>query len=267
MPLTTQGTRLRDVLRQNRALRNAVITARHRGLREDDRFIASYPRSGNTWMRFVLADLATGEQTDFESIDRQFPQVGGQRDALLLPNGHRLIKTHEAYRPEYVHAVYLIRDVRDVLISLYRVLRKNPDDLRDLDTVVAEFATDRALQYGRWDKHIKSWQRARDSGLPITIQRFEDLQARPAEVVSEIATVLGIEADDQSIQRALDRNNPEAMRRLEREGSEYLRRAVGYRSTGVREGVVGGWQELLTEQHMRVLAPLLEFNRELGYDS
>jgi hypothetical protein len=267
MPLTTQGTQLRGALRRTRLLRNAVISARHRRLREDDRFIASYPRSGNTWIRFVLADLATGEQTDFESIDRQFPQVGGHRDAPALAGGHRLIKTHEPHRPEYVHAVYVVRDVRDVLISLYRVLRTNPDNLDDLDSVVDEFASERGAYFGRWDEHVRSWQHARDRGLPITIQRFEDLHSRPHEVVTEIARVLGIPADDATVQRALERNNPEAMRRLEREGAEYLRQAVGYRSTGVRGGRVGGWRELLTDQHMRVLAPLLELNAELGYDS
>jgi hypothetical protein len=264
--LTTQGTRIRAALRRSRTLRSAVVAYRHRGLREDDLFIASYPRSGNTWIRFVLAYLATGSQASFESIDRMFPYVGGHGTAPGLAGGRRLIKTHEVYRPEYVHGVYLIRDVRDVLISWYRVNRADPDNLEELDEFVARFATDQASPYGRWDEHVRSWQRAQASGLPITVQRFEGLQQRPAEVVSEIARVLGIPADDASVEEALERNNPAAMRRLEQEGADYLRRAVGHRSKGVRQGAVGGWRELLTEKHLRVLAPLLEFNAELGYE-
>jgi hypothetical protein len=263
---TTQGTRVRDALRRSRTLRAAVIANRHRGLRRDDLFIASYPRTGNTWIRFLLADLATGSQANFESIDRMFPSVGGHHDAPALAGGRRVIKTHEPHRREYVQGVYLIRDVRDVLISWYRVTRTDPDNLDDLDGFVAEFVTERATPYGRWTEHVQSWQRARDRGLPITIQRFEDLQARPAEVVTEIAMALEIPADPERVQAALDRNNPEAMRRLEKEGAEYLRRAVGQRSKGVRRGAVGGWRELLTDEHMRVLAPLLRFNAELGYE-
>jgi estrone sulfotransferase len=243
-----------------------VIANRHRGLRPDDLFIASYPRSGNTWIRFVLADLATGSQASFESIDRMFPGVGMHRDAPALAGGHRLIKTHEAHRREYVHAVYVIRDVRDVLISWYRVLRNDPENLEGLDAFVGEFVSGTATPYGSWSDHVKSWQRARDGGLPITIQRFEDLQSRPQEVVSEIAKVLEIPAEPERVRTALERNNPEAMRRLETEGAEYLRRAVGQRSKGVRQGKVGGWRELLTDEHMRMLAPELEFNAELGYE-
>ena len=52
--------RVKGVLRRSPALRSAVVYEHHRGLRAEDIFIASYPRSGNTWIRFVLADLATG---------------------------------------------------------------------------------------------------------------------------------------------------------------------------------------------------------------
>ena len=265
MAFTTQGTRARDALRRSKTLRAAVVASRHRGLREDDLFIASYPRSGNTWIRFLLADLSTGEQASFESIDKLIPNVGGHRDAPGIAGGRRLIKTHEAWRPEYRHGVYLVRDVRDALISWYRVTRPDPDDLSDLDQFVAEFVTGRASPYGRWTDHVRSWQAARDRGVNIIVYRFEDQKASPAKALKEIAGFFKIDASDEQIDAALARNTPEEMRRLEQEGTEYLRRAVGHRSQGVRRGKVGGWRELLTEQHMRVLAPVLELNAELGY--
>ena len=35
----------------------------------------------------------------------------------VLPNGGRLIKTHEQYRSQYKRAIYLMRDLRDVMLS------------------------------------------------------------------------------------------------------------------------------------------------------
>jgi superfamily I DNA/RNA helicase len=143
----------------------------------------------------------------------------------------------------------------------------DPDDVSELDHFVSEFMTDRASPYGRWTDHVRSWQAARDSGLPIVIYRFEDMQADPAGAVRAIAAALEIPASEEQIQAALARNTPEEMRRLEQQGTDYLRRAVGHRSQGVRRGKVGGWRQLLSDAHMRVLEPALALNAELGYSA
>jgi estrone sulfotransferase len=262
---TTQGTVLRDALRRSRLLRAAVVANRHRGLRADDLFVASYPRSGNTWVRFVLAELANGAPADFESIDRMIPAIGSHRGAVGLVSGRRLIKTHEPYRAQYARAVYLVRDVRDVLISWYRVTRSDPDDVSALDSFVAEFITEQASPYGRWTDHVRSWQRARERGKPVLICRFEDVQADPPMAFMQIASFLGLAADAERVGVALARNTPEEMRRLEQLGADYLRRTVGHRSQGVRRGSVGSWRELLSDRHLRVLEPALQLNTELGY--
>jgi hypothetical protein len=58
--------------------------------------LASYPRSGNTWLRFVLADVLA-ESSSFDNIQGLIPEIGIHGGARsLLPNGGRLIKTHEA---------------------------------------------------------------------------------------------------------------------------------------------------------------------------
>lgn len=264
--LTTRGTRVRDALRRSQALRTAIVTGRHRGLRHDDVFIACYPRSGSTWIRFLLADLVTGQQASFESVDRMLPNVGAHRDAPPFGHGSRLIKTHEAWRPEYVNGVYLLRDVRDVLISWYRVTRPDPDDLSGLDAFVVDFVTERASPYGCWSDHVRSWLGARERGLPIAVFRFEDLKRDPGKALKEVAAALGIPASDEQVLSAVARNTPWAMRRLEQQSAGYLRRAVGYRSMGVRRGEVGSWRQLLTDRHLRILTPVLSLNRELGYD-
>src|SRR5688572_26204499 len=67
---------------------------RHRRLRSADAFLASYPRSGSTWTRFLLFELLTGTPADFTPVIRTIQYIGDHHDSpALLPGGGRLIKT------------------------------------------------------------------------------------------------------------------------------------------------------------------------------
>jgi hypothetical protein len=101
-------------------LRVPIIWMRHRGLSPNDVFVANYPRSGSTWLRFLLFEILTQKDAGFDDVNRHIPDVGGQRNAMaLLPNQGRLIKTEEAFRPDYRRAIYIVRDGRDVALSEY----------------------------------------------------------------------------------------------------------------------------------------------------
>jgi len=93
---------------------------RHWGLDPNDAFIASYPRSGNTWLRFVLYEvLVAGQAADFDEVNHIVAEVGLHGPAIpLLPGGGRLIKTHEPYQKQYKKAIYLVRDARDVVLAM-----------------------------------------------------------------------------------------------------------------------------------------------------
>src|SRR5437867_8735637 len=101
--------RIRHQLAKTR-LRSPLTWLRHRSFDPADVFIGSYPRSGSTWLRFVLLEILTGRPSEFPSVNRSIPKVGRHNQALpLLPGGGRLIQTHEPYREEYQKAVYLVR--------------------------------------------------------------------------------------------------------------------------------------------------------------
>src|SRR5581483_2342060 len=110
------------------------------------------------WMRFVLAQLATGEPSTFRSVEDVVPSVGYHRNApVLLPGGGRLIKTHEPYRRDYRRAIYLVRDVRSVLMSHYRMLTRSKFPDMSFDTFLGEFVRGSLDGYGTWQEHIGSW--------------------------------------------------------------------------------------------------------------
>ena len=79
---------------------------------EDDRFLISYPKSGNTWLRFLLANLLCpdGQQVRLANLDQHVPDVYRHTDEELLARDRpRFMKTHEYLDPRYRRLVYVAR--------------------------------------------------------------------------------------------------------------------------------------------------------------
>ena len=231
------------------ALRPPLIWLRHRGLCEADVMIASYPRSGNTWFRFLLANILTGETVGFENINRAAPQMGLQAIGRpLLPGGGRLIKTHEPWRREYGRAVYLVRDVRDVMLSYYtrgKALGLLPGT--SFDEFLPRFLEGRFSSVGSWANHVRSWM-----GSPLTgrggvlVVRYEDMRGDTRGGLEELLQFLGCAVDAGAIERAITANSLENMR-AEEDRSQYFPRGADGTGRFVREGAIGGWREKLTQ--------------------
>src|SRR3981081_294971 len=83
-------------------IRNPLLWAWHLGLKSQDAFLASFPRSGSTWLRFILFETLCGEDAGFRKIEARVPEVHTHLGAPpILRGGGRLIKTHEPYRKDY----------------------------------------------------------------------------------------------------------------------------------------------------------------------
>ena len=50
-----------------------VVRKRHLGLAKQDVLFASYPKSGSTWLRFILTHALTGEAIDFDLVPSLSP--------------------------------------------------------------------------------------------------------------------------------------------------------------------------------------------------
>ena len=48
-------------------MRLLPVVYRHATVSRRDTFLASYPKSGNTWLKFMLTYLLSGREADFDS--------------------------------------------------------------------------------------------------------------------------------------------------------------------------------------------------------
>jgi hypothetical protein len=103
-----------------------VVTKRQpaaRGLTvyPDDTFLVSFPRSGNTWTRFLVCNLINPDDpVGFAQLESRIPEIYDTPDRHLraFPRP-RIIKSHECFDPRYKKIIYIVRDPRDVFLSYY----------------------------------------------------------------------------------------------------------------------------------------------------
>jgi hypothetical protein len=230
-------------------VRRWLMSYRHRDIRAADVFLASYPKSGNTWLRHLLTYVATGESTKWrgESLNHISGSVGRQSKLpRIATNNGRLIKTHEPYRNAYKRAVLLVRDPRDVVVSEYYFRRSYSEDFYryndDFKTFVDVFLSGKTGGYGNWAQHTASWFEAQRLGqCELLIVPFERFKADTAGEARKIVDFIGLKADDALISAAVEDSGIESMKRKEDE----FWKSKGLQSPNfVRGGKTGGWRDL-----------------------
>jgi hypothetical protein len=238
----------------------------------DDTFLVSYPRSGNTWTRFLIANLLhPDESISFVNIEEKIPDpLSVTRRQLARVPRPRLIKSHEYFDPRYKKVIYIVRDPRDVVISLYYFQLKKGfiSDGYPMDRYVARFVTGDVDIYGAWDENIASWLATRGESKGFLLLKYEDMSSRPEEELSRIASFLGIDRSREQLQRAIQLSSVDRMRQLEKaEADEYkplraTRRDIPF----VRTAISGGWRGNLSANQVSQIetawGPLM---KRLGY--
>lgn len=234
-------------------LRVPLLWLAHRGLCPADVFVASYPKSGITWTRFVLFELLSGMPAGFRATNDLMTGIGRHTRGLrLLPGGGRLIGTHEQYRKDYKRAVYLVRDGRDVVLSEYAFLKALEYFHGSLDDYIKTFlfTCGSAYGYGPWQRNVTSWLDSPIAGTKdLLLVRFEDLRQDPVAWFSRIVEFLGVEADREKIKVAVENNSIQKMR--EKEDKEPVRVSISGRF--VRDGAVRGWVSKLSPEQVALI--------------
>lgn len=251
-------------------------------------WLASYPKSGNTWLRALMSALSTGEVTlqylpgslGNESVDDALAMsLSGldAKEALQVMRrswtlgtatfgAYRVRKTHEPWargvdgwptrwQPKGARAVYLVRDPRDVVLSWAHHNGQSPAE-------AAEFlahGTDHLMAHGHevhagwravsWSRHVLSW--TVDCPLPVLTLRYEDLLIDPHPQVEQLAAWLDIEIDEERIARAIAACDFREL--AAREAVEGFSEAAAPDRVFFRRGRSGTWRSELDPELARAI--------------
>lgn len=245
--------------------------------RPDDIVIASCYKSGTTLTQQIVNLLVNGPR-EFDRMRNLSPWVDsvhlhiGAEETEALPSP-RFLKSHLPFDAlpyqETWRYVYLVRDGRDVCVSLFehnqQLKRDRPFDAQGnpFDYGSDDFSTfwDEWLETGYpnwplWD-HIDSWWRVRN--LPnVLLLHYNDLVFDKPAQIRKIADFLGLRWTPEIGEMVLERSSLTQMKDLERAGK--LGKPVPKNeATFVNKGINGRWRGQLNDAQIdRYLTLLYE---------
>jgi len=251
------------------------IAGRDFNIYSDDTFIVSYPRSGNTWTRFLIANLLhPQEEVTFATIESQVPDSEAQSRAHLrrIPRP-RFIKSHQYFHPRYRRVIYIVRDPRDVALSYYHFHRKNRqiEDAYPLAGFISDFVGGRMISasWGTWRENVGSWISARGGTPGFLLLRYEDMLADTLNQTNRLAEFLGVKPTSSLLERAIESSAADHMRELEQsQGGQWVS-TKGKRTDipFVREASAGAWKTKMPERSVaEIEAAWGSVMSALGYD-
>jgi Sulfotransferase domain len=226
----------------------------HFAIFPDDMFLVSYPRSGNTWTRFLIANLI------YPNVEVGFTNIGGlvadparasKRFLNSLPRP-RILKSHHPFDRRYGKVIYIVRDPRDVVVSEYyfNLKKKWIDPSLSLDAFVTQqFLAGKSSAYGSWWENAASWISARRGDPSFLLVRYEDLLSQTVCQLARVAEFLSINADEHRLVTAVERSSFERMSQIEQqqtdlwEGTKDTRKDIPF----IRAGKVGAWRNALSQ--------------------
>ena len=251
-PLSLRVRRRLDALAPVVSLRNL------KRRREADAFLLSFPKTGRTWVRVMLAQMLAVHYGRPEVAERApLPRIeaGPGAPSIVVRhdgNPHKCTPAEiVGHRREYAgcRVMLLVRDPRDAIVSNYfQVTRRDHWFDGDIGTYLRwpRGSLDSMLRY------YDVWARERHVPAAFLLLRYEDLRRDTAAVLGRIAEFLGLrDVAPATLETVIAHSSFDAMRRRESgraaDGSPLAPGAAGDpESFKARKGRVGGYREYLS---------------------
>ncbi|KAM9678031.1 sulfotransferase 1E1-like [Trichechus inunguis] len=233
--------------------------------RPDDLLIATYPKSGTTWVSEIVDLIYKDGNVDKckeDAIFNRIPFLECKNEEHFdgikqLKNmaSPRIVKTH--LPPEYLPVsfweknckmIYLCRNVKDVAVSYYYFhlmipAHPNPGTFPEF----VEKFMDGEVPYGSWYKHVKSWWE-KSKSPNVLFLFYEDMQEDIRKEVIKVIHFLGRKPSEELVDTIVNhtsfqemKNNPTTNYTAIPE--KFMNQKV---SPFMRKGIVGDWKNHFT---------------------
>ena len=214
-------------------------------LQPTDIILSSFPKSGNTWIRFFFCNLISikelsGAVVDFERLDNMMPELGVTSLSASSPYHSipRIVKTHRSFWPffENKKSIFIIRDPRDVMVSYFyfETSMKHP-------RFQGEFSD--FLRHGKfglkaWFDHYQSWHKK----CSVMI-KYEDLRKDDTREFFRLLSAIQLELPKDLIIQAIEQSRFEKIQQIEKNHGSPKPDKFKSEATFARKGKSGSWAE------------------------
>lgn len=239
---------------------------------EDDTYLVSYPKSGNTWIRFMLGNLYSQADTvTFSNLEKKVPDIhqNPARSLKKLPRP-RILKSHEYLDPRYRKVIYIVRDPRDVAVSYYHYLIKMRiiSECYQMTDYVDRFVSGSLDPFGSWLDHAGGWIGARQGRSDFLLLRYEEMLDNPSQELKKITIFLDRPVTDEQIEAAVAMSSFKHMRTLEQQEAGQWAPIKSGRADKpfVRQARKGSWRsELPMDAIVKIEDAWSDLMQDLGY--
>jgi hypothetical protein len=238
-------------------------------IRPTDTFLVTYPKSGTTWMGFLIANVISQKSNaglhlkNFIDIVPDINQLYFAQQSLkqydYLGNP-RVLMTHAPYDPVFPKVVYVLRDPRDVFVSYWHHKRLTDPNFR---LHLKVFLLSDNQWPCTWNEHVNGW--LLNGHANVLVVRYEDMHKNAKDTLKEVADFIGICYSDSIINNAVDASKFDKMQKLEDDHS--VDGAKGSSTERfIRRGKVGSWRDELDDECLRILESKYGASmKQLGY--
>jgi hypothetical protein len=224
---------------------------------DNPNLICGYPKTGRTWLRFMLASSIADHydldiDVDLTNTYAIVPNSGGevipgQPDFSQTADLPRIEMSHAAYSDEQhsdANILFLTRDPRDVMVSHWL---HNTKQIKQSSLGLTDFIRDSATGVDAFLRHLEGWAVTLDDEQVIT---YESMRINPLDALGRVIERFKLSITDDEASRAVESASMESMRKKEIEkgiaGHQSLYDRNDPEARRVRRGKVGGFTDYLT---------------------
>jgi len=202
---------------------------------QDAVYVVSFPKCGRTWLRLLLGKALALEhkvEASFEDtlcltpVAERIPTLPDVRvlhyDQPQMKRAEELTRDCRALKHKKI--VLLVRDVRDVLVSMYFQYSRRPNSRpvipREYLSDITTYVHSPVGSLDTFLKYYAIWADNRDVPAEFVLVRYEDLHRNPQDELRRILSVIqDREFSDEILAEAVQFASFNNMRRLESSGS------------------------------------------------